>query len=96
MDRSSFLKSLFVLVASPKLLAELKTAPKPVITPGIFNDLQFVIPDYMPKLMEKYGDKSFYALMKEATESDIKKGIAIFQGFEIPRVLDQETTGASI
>ena len=57
MNRSSFLKSLFVLVASPKMLVELKAAPKPVIKAGIFNDLTFVIPDYIPKLMEKYGSR---------------------------------------
>lgn len=63
MNRSSFLKTLFILAASPKVLAVISRKPK-VSTTSLFQDLNFVIPEYIPKLCEKYGDVSFYELME--------------------------------
>lgn len=70
MNRSTFLKSLFILAASPKVLAEISRKPK-VSTAGLFNDLNFVIPEYIPKLCEKYGDVSFYEVMQRLPNFEV-------------------------
>jgi hypothetical protein len=62
MNRSTFLKSLFLLAASPKVLAEIKMAPKPIYS-NIFNDLQFVIPDWTKQIVEKYGAENYTAML---------------------------------
>lgn len=64
MNRSTFLKSLFLLAASPKVLAEIKTVPK-VPASALFNDLNFVTPHYYADLVAKYGDVSFFDVMTE-------------------------------
>jgi hypothetical protein len=97
MNRSSFLKSLFVLAASPKVLAELQTQPKIVMNPGIFNDLRFVIPEWIPELCKKYGSENFHQLVGEnATYIPLTWPIEMIQHFEKPRLFVQATTGASI
>lgn len=74
MNRSTFLKSLFVLAASPKVLAEISRQPKAVVTSGIFNDLQFVIPEYIPALCKKYGEVNVMYAMGTAplSEEDVR------------------------
>lgn len=60
MNRRSLIKCILGLTAAPKILAELDFKP-PVIagpTTNLFNDLVFTVPDYMPRLMEKYGNTS--------------------------------------
>lgn len=59
MTRQSFLKCLLGLAASPKIVSEIDFEP-PLIskigpTSTLFSQLNFAIPDYLPKLIEKYG-----------------------------------------
>lgn len=79
MTRSSFLKSLFVLTASPKVLADLKTEPKMRLNSGIINDLKFVVPDYSlypcPADILRFYDQTGNLLV-----GDMKT----FRHFEIP------------
>jgi len=40
---------------------------------SLFNDLQMVIPDYLPKLMEKYGQDSFANMLFPETKTEETK-----------------------
>jgi hypothetical protein len=50
-------------VVAPKVLAELNLETPLVAnsqsTKALFNDLIFLVPDYMPKLIEKYGNTNW-------------------------------------
>lgn len=63
MNRQSFLKCLLGIAASPKIISEIDFEPPLVsklgATTSLFNDLIFVVPDYMPQLIEKYGNTSW-------------------------------------
>ena len=62
MNRRSLIKSILGLAAAPKILAEINFNPPMVAkgaTTSLFKDLIFVVPDYMPKLIEKYGNTSW-------------------------------------
>lgn len=62
MTRRSLIKSLVGLAVAPEIIGEMNLTPvapaAPVLT-SMFQDLQFVIPDYLPKLIEKYGNTNF-------------------------------------
>ncbi len=81
MTRSSFLKSLFLVAASPKVLAEIQRAPKPVNSGVIFGDMRFANPDYMEMFVEKYGATDFIGILK-ATGS--YPPYETFHHFEMP------------
>lgn len=55
-----------MLAAAPKIISEIDLSPVKALHPNaaLFNDLNFVIPDYIPSLMAKYGNDN-YALVME-------------------------------
>lgn len=62
MHRRSLIKCILGLAAAPKILAEIDFNPPAVakgVTTSLFKDLNFMVPDYMPRLMEKYGNTSW-------------------------------------
>lgn len=63
MTRQSFLKCLLGLAASPEIVSEIDFEPPLVSKVGptatLFSQLNFVMPDYLPKLIEKYGNVSW-------------------------------------
>lgn len=70
MERKSFIRSLITLAVAPKLIAELNipavAAPLPAgPTTLLFSQLHFVVPDYMPALIAKYGNDDFLTIMNE-------------------------------
>lgn len=73
MDRSSFLRSLFVVAAVPKILAKIDLTQKKLPINGLFKDLNFVCPDYVDRVVAKYGETSFLMSMellgKESTNN---------------------------
>lgn len=62
MKRGGFLKSIAMLAVAPEIIAKMEFKP-PLIssgaTTGLFNDLHFIVPDYLPKLIEKYGNTNW-------------------------------------
>ena len=63
MNRRTLIKSLFTIAVAPKVLSEFNleaplVAPKSS-TNQLFKDLVFVVPYYMPKLIEKYGNTNW-------------------------------------
>lgn len=71
MNRGSFLRSLFVIAASPKILAEIHIQPK-VAPSALFHDLKMVIPEWVPLLVEKYGDENFTWWLSEFSNHSLK------------------------
>lgn len=70
MERKSFLRSLLTLAVAPKLMAELNISKVATPLPSgpttlLFNQLNVVVPDYIPALMAKYGDVDFVTIMNE-------------------------------
>lgn len=63
MNRRSLIKSLFTIAVAPKILAELNLEvpmiAKPQLTKSLFNDLNLLVPDYMTKMIEKYGNTNW-------------------------------------
>lgn len=49
-----------MMVVAPDIISQLEIKP-PVVsnTTSLFKDLCFVVPDYIPKLIEKYGNTSW-------------------------------------
>lgn len=80
MHRRSLIKCILGLAAAPKVLAEMEFKPpivaKTGMTTNLFNDLNFVVPDYMSKMIEKYGSTSWaefspYAFNEEFNKSQL-------------------------
>jgi hypothetical protein len=63
MNRRSLIKSLFTIAVAPKILTELNLdVPKVAnqqLTKSLFTDLHLLVPDYMTKLIEKYGNTNW-------------------------------------
>lgn len=63
MTRQSFLKCLLGIATSPKIISEIDFEPPLVSNIGptttLFQQLHLAIPDYLPKLIEKYGNTSW-------------------------------------
>jgi hypothetical protein len=61
MKRGQFLRSLFIVVAAPKVLAEVNIAPakEAYKSSTLFSELNFVTPKYQAMLVEKYGNESY-------------------------------------
>lgn len=59
MNRKGFLRSIVMIAVAPDLISQLELRP-PVVsnTRGLFSDIKFMVPEYLPKLMEKYGNVS--------------------------------------
>lgn len=57
MDRKGFLRSIVMIVSAPDIISQMELKP-PVVsnTVTLFRDMNFMVPDYLPKLMEKYGN----------------------------------------
>jgi hypothetical protein len=59
------------------------------ITTGIFNDLNFVIPDYIPQLVSKYGNESYMLAMEILGRSVVEESMTdtnTFSHFEKGRI----------
>ncbi len=63
MNRSSFLRSLFVVVASPKIIAQLDFTPNPEATSNMLKGMNLLVPDYYNKLIQKYGNQNYTLMM---------------------------------
>lgn len=60
MERKSFFKALLGLIVAPSLIKDINwDVPKVQTTGALFNDLNLIIPDYIPQLMAKYGNESY-------------------------------------
>ena len=72
MKRRNFFKALVTLIVAPSILTkidfDLKATQK--ITKSIFDELNFVVPEYYPQYIEKYGEKSYL----KAMESSLRYG----------------------
>lgn len=60
MNRKEFIRALTILSVAPKTVSEVGVAvplpEKPIgVMAPIISNIKFLVPDYMPKLMEKYG-----------------------------------------
>lgn len=76
MTRSSFLKSIFALAIAPKVIAQLAIRPpiKTLTNAQLFNDLNFLIPDYHKRCVEKYGNENYTMFMELlSTENERNK-----------------------
>ena len=88
MKRSSFIKSLLVMAIAPKTIAEVvKTIPAPPLvsagTSSLFNDLNLLAPQYLPKMMEKYGNSDFTFFMEQMRKEAITSSDTIkFTNYE--------------
>ncbi len=74
MNRRYLIKSILGLTVAPKILAEIDFNPPmaAATTSNLFKDLNIMIPDYMPRLLEKYGSTS-WALTADQFESTWNK-----------------------
>lgn len=89
MNRVSFLRSLFLVVASPKVLAEIRINP-PQPTATLFKDLQVMKPHYYRDIVAKYGNGNFDWWIDEVS----KKQTALihqFYHFETNRIVTSTT-----
>lgn len=76
MNRGSFLRSLFIVAASPKILAEINIKPK-IAPSALFNDLKVIIPDFIPSMIAKYGNEDFTWWLTEYGKHPIESRITI-------------------
>ena len=68
MNRRSVIRCILGLTAAPKILAEINLNPKTCTvgpTTKLFSELNFAVPDYMPRLIEKYGSTSWMSFSDE-------------------------------
>lgn len=75
MNRRSLIKCILGLAAAPKILTELDFKP-PIVaghTTNLFKDLVLTVPDYMPRLLEKYGSNSWIGLSAEQFNEGFNK-----------------------
>ena len=69
------------------------------ITTGIFNDLNFVIPDYIPQLVAKYGNDSYMLAMEilgRSTVEDTSTTTNTFSHFEKGRLFGSGLVAAQV
>lgn len=62
MNRRSVIRSILGLAIAPKILAEIDFKPlTPTLGPStsLFQELRLLVPDYLPKLIEKYGSTNW-------------------------------------
>lgn len=70
MKRKSFLKSLLVLIAAPKIVKDVDFKKAETIKPSpitgvsgsstqLFNDLNLIMPYYIKELYERYGSENY-------------------------------------
>lgn len=71
MNRGSFLRNLFgaaaaiVIAPAVKMLPIAQTAALPTaINASLFNDLNFIIPEWYPKMVEKYGNSNYMEMVE--------------------------------
>jgi len=84
MERGSFFKSLATLIVAPKILVKInwtKALKHKSPTKAIFNDLQMVIPEWYPKMIEKYADSNYMTIM-EAMGHGVEVEKRSFQYFD--------------
>jgi hypothetical protein len=84
MKRRSLIKSILTLAAAPKILSKIDFKPTLVAKMGatttLFNDLNFVIPDYLPKLLKKYGNDEFdFAKQLDLIAEDAKQNPRLYE-----------------
>jgi hypothetical protein len=49
-------------------------------TTTLFNDLNFVIPDYLPKILEKYGGDDFdFSKQLDLIAEDVKQNPRLYE-----------------
>jgi hypothetical protein len=67
MNRAGFLKSILILAASPKVIAEMEFKPPLLMadsTKCLFSDLQLLTPHYYKSYIEKYGNVNYPTMME--------------------------------
>lgn len=73
MNRSSFLKSLFTIVAAPKILSEICVKSSSVAiantTSELITDLNLLTQYYYKQLMDKYGDESYSLFIEQLAKT---------------------------
>ena len=68
MNRSSFIKSLFIASISPKILGQLNIDKAPIVTgstANLFAQLNALRPTYYKQFMEKYSNESYIQTMNQ-------------------------------
>ena len=68
MNRSSFIKSLFIASISPKILGQLNIDKAPIVTGStskLFSELNTLQPTFYKQMMEKYGNESYTQTMNQ-------------------------------
>jgi len=86
MKRSLFLKSLFAIALSPKILAEIEFKKVPAITGSseLFKNLQLLTPSYYKSYVEKYGSEDFTWWLNEFAKGQ-KVESRKFHWFQTPK-----------
>jgi len=74
MNRGSFLRQIVMIVVAPDIITQLQVKPPGVPnTRNLLQNMNFIVPDYMPKLIEKYGNinwtDEYELLKKDKTEN---------------------------
>lgn len=71
MNRKGFLRSIVMVAAAPDLVSQLEIKPPAIPnTTKMLNQLNFMIPDYLPALIKKYGSTSWMQQDLELLEKD--------------------------
>jgi len=68
MNRGSFIKSLFIVAASPKILANIEASPlieTKLSTANLFKDLNFLHADFYKGMIAKYGNQDYLLTMEQ-------------------------------
>lgn len=68
MDRSSFLRSLFIISVSPSVILKLDVSPlieNKANTSKLLDDLKMLTPRWYSSYMQKYGNLDYTLLMEQ-------------------------------
>lgn len=93
MDRASFLRSLFVAAAAPKIIVE---AAKDIVSRkqsmGLIQELNTLTPDFYRQLIRKYSDDNYYLFMQMMDSNPSLKNTKTFYHYES----DHPKTGSKV
>jgi hypothetical protein len=75
MNRGSFIKSLFIVAASPKILATIEASPlveTKLNSANLFKDLNYLHADFYKGMIAKYGNQDYLLIMQQLGSNTLK------------------------
>ncbi len=75
MNRGSFIKSLFIVAASPKILANIEASPlveTKLNTAILFKNLNYLQADFYKGIIAKYGNQEYLLVMERLGSNTLK------------------------